>query len=325
MNLTYSLRLACICLASFSLVQAVFAAIVGLAARGAIRAAGGLAPRFAALFLFAIRMTPLLLAAFVVFGLCVPSYLLLEPSSTGEQVGWPCVVTALLGAATCFGSALRVILAGERSRKYRKACGKAGSQSSLGRNSVPATIVSEHGPLLAVAGILRSKLIVSSNVLQALSADELDVALLHERAHRIWRDNFKRLLFLAAPRGLAHSSGLRAIERQWSKFSEWAADDFAAAGDPRKALSLAAALIRIARLGSAAPQPAIVSSFVQSEDLSERVERLLCATPSPDRFSTKMRALIGGAALTFSFLLAGAILWPASLSAVHYLLERLID
>jgi beta-lactamase regulating signal transducer with metallopeptidase domain len=325
MSLTYSMRLVCICFASFFLIQAVFSQIVNIAARGAIRSVGRMRPGFASRFLFVMRMMPLSLAGFAVFGLCIPSYLSFEPNAGGEQVGWTCVALALLGAAVFFGSLARVALAASRSLQYGKACGKVGRQTILGRDAMHATIVPQSAPLLAVAGIFHSRLIVSADVLHALSPDELDAALRHERAHGIWRDNFKRLLFLAAPRGFMFSKGLRAIERQWSKYSEWAADDFAAAGDSQKALSLAEALVQIARLGRFAPQPAIVSSFVEGSDLSERVDRLLLVAPSPERFSGKMRVLMGGLTLVPAFFLAAAILWPASLSAVHFLLERLID
>jgi Zn-dependent protease with chaperone function len=325
MSLAYSMRLLCICFASFFLILVVFGGIINIAARGAIRSAGSMKPRFASRFLFALRMMPLGLAAFAVFGLCIPSYLWLEPNSGWEQVGWPCLALALLGVAACFESFARVMLAALRSLRFGKACRKVGRQTVLGRDSMPATIVPQSAPLLAVAGIFRPRLIVSADVLQALSPEELDAALRHERAHGIWRDNFKRLLFLAAPRGLVFSKGLGAIERQWSKFAEWAADDFAAAGDSQKALSLAEALVRIARLGTFAPQPAIVSSFVEGSDLSERVDRLLRVAPSPERFSVRLRVLMGGFTLVPAFFLAAAILWPASLSAVHFLLERLID
>ena len=325
MNLTYSLRLACICFASFFLLQAVFGGIVNFAARSAIRSAGNMRPRLASRFLFSLRMMPLGLAAFAVFGLCIPSYLWLEPNSGWEQVGWPCLALAVLGAASCFGFLVRLLTAAFRSLQYEKVCGKSGRLTVLGKDSMRATIVPQPAPLLAVAGIFRSRLIVSANVLQALSPEELDAALHHERAHRIWRDNFKRLLFLAVSRGLLFSQGFSAIERQWSKYAEWAADDFAAGGDTQKALSLAAALVRIARLGTFGPQHAIVSSFVEGSDLSDRVDRLLRVAHSPDQFSGRMRAVMGGWTLGVAFFLVGAILWPASLSAVHFLLERLID
>ncbi len=50
---------------------------------------------------------------------------------------------------------------------------------------------------------------------------------------------------------------------------------------PHRALLLATALIRFAKLGLPAPQPAIVSSFVDGSDLAERVERLLREAPLP--------------------------------------------
>jgi beta-lactamase regulating signal transducer with metallopeptidase domain len=324
MNLQYSLRLLCICFASLFLVHATLALGVNVAAPGAIRMASRMRPRFASGFLFWLRMLPLALAGFAVGGLCVPSYLRLEPHAGGEQVGWPCLAIALLGAAMCLGSAARVTKAAWNSLQFGRACEDTSCECRMSAESFPITIVRQQAPLLAVAGIVRHKLVVSTSVLQALSAEELDAVFLHERAHRIWRDNFKRLLILAAPRGFVFSRGLESIERQWSKFAEWAADDHASAGDSRRALSLASALVQFARLGSAAPQRAIVSSFVESSDLSERVERLLRVSSSTEKLSSGMRALVACLFLLVACFMAAGMFSHASLSAVHSLLERLI-
>jgi Zn-dependent protease with chaperone function len=325
MSLPYFLRLLCICFSALFLVHAAAAAGVTIAAPGAIRLARGMRARLASRFLFGLRMLPLGLAGFVVLGLCVPSFLWLEPQGGGEQVGWPCLAMALLGAAMSLGSAARVAGASLRSLQFRRAWGNTRGDIWIDGELVSMTIVPQQAPLLAVAGIIRHKLVVSSSVLQALSPDELCAALRHERAHRVWRDNFKRLVFLAAPRGFVFSRKLGAIEHQWSRLAEWAADDHAAGGDSQRALSLATALVQVARLGSAAPQPAILSPFLDSQNLSERVDRLLHVVQSNKKCSRKTPAMIGCAVLLVTCFLSAAMLWPASLSIVHFLLERLID
>lgn len=324
MTLSYSLRLVCICFASLFLIHAVLVLSVEIAARRAIALARGMTPRVASRCLFAVRMLPLILAGVAVFGFCLPSYLLLEPQTASEQVGWPCVAIALLGAAMCAGSIVRMAKAAWRSAQLGRTWRKCGRETQVGRERFAAIVVHQRQPMLAVAGIVRPRLVISQGVLQALSAEELNAALLHERAHRIWRDNFKRLLFIAAPRPFGITSGLRALEGQWSKFAEWAADDHAAASDTRCALFLAAALVRVARLGLAAPHPAIVSPFVDGSDLSERVDRLLHGATVLPRPSGGMRLLRASAAAVAACSLVAMMLWPASVSAVHQILERLV-
>jgi Zn-dependent protease with chaperone function len=327
-TLSYSVRLLCICFAAFFLIHALLVLSVEIAARRAIGFARGMSPRLASRFLFAVRMLPLALAGFVVLGLCLPSYLLLEPQAVGEEVGWPCMVIALLGAAICVASIVRMAKAAWHSAQMGRDWRSGGIETAIGAEHLVATVVQRQTPILAVAGIIQPRLIVSSSVLQSLSGEELNAALRHERAHKIWRDNFKRLLFVAAPRPFGLSLGLRALESQWSKFAEWAADDHAAASDSHRALLLATALIRFAKLGLPVQQTAIVSSFVDGSDLAERVERLLSETPwsrkRVDGRAGRLRHLLASAAVLAMCSLIAVAFWPASLFAVHQLLERLI-
>ena len=64
--------------------------------RRARRAAHAAAP--AGRFLLALRLLPAALALFVVAGLCVPSYLWLEPETGPEEVGAGCLAAAILAA-----------------------------------------------------------------------------------------------------------------------------------------------------------------------------------------------------------------------------------
>ncbi|HJX96969.1 MAG TPA: hypothetical protein VJ324_15190, partial [Candidatus Acidoferrum sp.] len=82
MILPYLLRLSCLCFASFFVLNAAAGLIVRISSRSAIRFAESRTPGTAARFLIALRMLPFALATLFVVGLCVPSYLWLEPSAT---------------------------------------------------------------------------------------------------------------------------------------------------------------------------------------------------------------------------------------------------
>jgi hypothetical protein len=324
MSAPYLFRLVCLCLSSFFLVHTFLALLVNFASKRAIHWAGRLRAKRAASILFALRLIPGTTACLAVLGFCIPSYIWLEPRKAPEGVGLACIGLAILGAAVCADSTSRLAASIRKSIRFGRACEVEGRKTRLPVGGAPICVVPQDAPILAVVGILRPKLVVSTSVLRALPPDEWHAALRHERAHRIWRDNLKRLALIASPRAIPILGGLSLIENEWARFTEWAADDLAAEGDPHRAISLAAALVRVARLGAAAPHPAIVSSLADSTDLSERVERLLRMASTENMQSRGMLSWVQRAALLIGTALTASLLWPASLLAVHQLLERLI-
>jgi len=165
--------------------------------------------------------------------------------------------------------------------RFRRAWQDAGSAILLEESST-AVIVNKDAPLLALVGLFRPRLIISDALLRSLSLEELQVALLHENAHRDSRDNLKRLVLLLAPAPIPFFRVFSALEQSWAKLSEWAADDEAVRGDSQRALSLATALLRVARMMGAAPCLSFLhtSLCAGDHDLSARVDRLL-ALQSP--------------------------------------------
>jgi beta-lactamase regulating signal transducer with metallopeptidase domain len=161
--------------------------------------------------------------------------------------------------------------------------------------------------------------------MRGLSAEQIDAALRHERAHRASGDNLKRFLMLLAPDVLPFLRGFVALEQRWAKTIEWAADDQASAGDPRRALSLADALVKVAKMGSQ-PQLSYLSSSLMADDhdLSERVDRLLRPQPVAEKPAKQLIPLISGAGALMGASLMIVVLWPASLSMVHQALEQLV-
>jgi beta-lactamase regulating signal transducer with metallopeptidase domain len=324
MILPYLLRLLCLCLASFFLAHILLALAVWITTPAAIRRAERMRPRLAAKFLLALRMLPLALALLVVLGFCVPSYLRFEPKAVAERVGWVCFGLALLGVAIWTVSVARVLRAIVDSARYSWFCQKAGRETRVPGQSSSVLVVAEEAPILAVAGVVRPQFVISDRVMCALSAEQLDAALRHERAHRMSRDNLKRLLLLLAPDIFPFSRAFAALESGWARFAEWAADDQATEGDSWRALSLAAALVCVARMGAAPRMSLLTSLIAGNHDLSSRVDRLLRAEPSHQKGLSRMRTLVGGTALVMVGFVAVALLSPATLYSVHRLLEQLV-
>lgn len=325
MNLPYTFRLVCLCLASFFIVQAALSLIARAAAAGAIRLANRVRPRSAARLLLLLRLFPAGIALLIVAALCLPSYLLLEPHANAERVGLACSLAALLGAAIWASSLLRVVRAAAASLRCARNWQRIGKPFRLPEEVADILVVDDDAPLLALAGVFRPRLVASRAVLEQLSPDQLNAALRHESAHHSSRDNFKRLLLLLAPDSLPFIRGFASLDRAWSRFTEWAADDRAVGSDECRSLSLAEALIRVSRMGASPRLSPFLSTLLpDDDDLSTRVNRLLQPARGPEKSRRTMQFLAAGAALVAAASLAAVLLHPATLYTVHLLLEHLV-
>jgi len=324
MNTSYILRLICLCFASFFLVHTA----LGLAAIACgpllERVAEKMRARSAARLLLGVRLTPAFLGVAAVLGLCVPSYLWFEPEVSGERVGIACILTALLGALLWVLALARFSSAMAGGRRYRHACGDGASPARVSPGFSPVWVVERETPLLLLSGVLRPRIIISRGILSALPPEQLDAALRHEQAHRLSRDNFKRLLLLLAPGLAPFARGFTALESSWEQATEWAADDQAAGGDAVRAVSLAAALVRVARMGVNAQTPLVASLTAGGRGLEARVDRLLRLEPLPAHPASSLRAALSAALLGGGCTIAAVLLAPAALSSIHRLLEQLV-
>jgi Zn-dependent protease with chaperone function len=318
----YLLRLLCLCLAAFFVIHFVVGMVVATGGPAAVRFARRMRPRLAGRFLLALRLLPAALALFVVAGLCVPSYLWLEPETGAEAVGAGCLAAAVLAAAVWTLSTARGLRAAARSARHVRGCERLSRLSSLPGSLLPVWILDAPAPVLALVGVFGSRVVVSSPVKSALSADQLAAALRHEEAHRVSHDNLKRLVLLLAPGLLPGFHGFDAVERGWARFTEWAADDDAVAGDARLSLCLAAALVRIARMGATPAAPLTTSFLGDSREISARVGRLLGPPPAAPMQRRNSAAMAAGLVLAAGC--SACMLHPATLASAHRLLEQLI-
>ena len=326
MILPYLARLACLSLAAFFLFHAVLGLAISALTPVAVRFATRMAPVAGARVLLVLRLLPAGVALFLVTGLCTPSYFALEPKVASEPVGAACLAAALMGLTVWALSLARATRAMARSLRHIRHCRNVSRDMRLPGERMAAWVVDRSAPCVMLTGVLRPRLVISRNVVEALSAEQLSAVIRHERAHGISRDNLKRLLVLLAPDMMPFVRGFRGIERGWARLAEWAADDRAAAGKTRRSLSLAAALVRVARLGSAAYVPALSTSLLSDgSDLSERVNRLLRpAVPVAGR-GRREPILEASAGLLLAGALIAVIAQPATLYSAHEFLEFLIQ
>lgn len=328
MNAAYLFRMVCLSLASFFLVNGVAGAATALFSSAAIRIAEAMRPRSAARFLFILRMLPSVLGMTVVLGLCVPSYLWLEPQIASERVGFACLLLAALAVGACSHSLVRTARAIGTSARLRKEWLHTENEAlpteeeSQAVVDEEAMVVEKREPLLALSGIFSPRMVISRGVLAELSRKQVDLAVRHEIAHRESHDNLKRLFLVLSPEFFPFVDGFATLEKTWARFSEWAADDEAVQGDSQRALSLATALLRVARMG-ARPRLSVLQTSLLPEDhdLSTRVDRLLCVEPLPmEKVSpSNSPAIVRGLFFVACVLALASI--PATLSSVHRLLE----
>jgi hypothetical protein len=271
-------------------------------------------------------MLPAGLGALIVAGLCVPSYLWLEPrTATSEEIGAVCLILSIATVALWAISLTRGLRAINRSIWFLRECERTGQETGLPGEPLPLWIVEEPAALFAISGIFRPRLLISRRVMGELSAEQLAAGLRHERAHWTSRDNLKRLFLMLAPGVLPLVPGFRSLDRAWAKYTERAADDRAVAGDAGRSLALASALVQVSRLGIAlAASPLAAPLLADDGDLPVRVERLLSGAPRPEARGGWMGCLVAGAALMLSGATVAIGLQPALLYSVHRFLEHLI-
>jgi Zn-dependent protease with chaperone function len=228
----------------------------------------------AADLLFALRILPLALSSVVTLAFTLPSFLLLEPRTTNEAIGTTpfalglcCLI--LLGAGIARAS-IAQMRASRALRRWLDGSMLMESQITESDDTVPIFRTSNDAPTLTVAGVCAPKVLVSDVAVAALNPHELRTALRHEIAHVLRYDNLKKLVFR-----FSVFPAMAGLEHAWSEETEMAADD-AAVSSFCDALDLAAALIKVSRLGPVESSGELTTALLHSSTaLSARVRRLV--------------------------------------------------
>lgn len=326
MILSYTMRLLFLCFATFFVLHAAGSLVVHFLSSAAVRVAETMKPRRSARLLLAVRLAPVALTLFLVLGFCVPSYLWLEPDIAGERAGMACLLAGVLGAAVWAASLMRGLVSVVRTRTYLRRCGSDSCGTVANAGTPRLLVVGQGNAVLAVAGVWHPRLLVSQDVMNALTEEQREAAFRHEAAHQAARDNLKHLLFLLSPDVVPFVRSLSKLEDGWTRFADWAADDAAVDGDQSRALSLASALVGVAKLGVNASPSYLVSSLVKTDrDLALRVDRLLREPAYAAKPLAPLVALARNIALVIGGAVVTVLLWPESLGSVHRLLEKLLQ
>jgi hypothetical protein len=320
--------------------DAAFALVVALAWFGAVNVAvsamaaalawllerGTLPPRFANApgALLALKLLPGAASLFFVLCLLLPAQWRFEPRDAEESAGYCMGALAVMGAATLVLSARRALRDTRVTRGVQRGwLDRAGEPLPVPAGGLPVYCLPDADPVVSLAGIRRPRLFVGRRVLDALSAEELDVSLAHELAHHATRDNLKRLLVAFSPDLLTLWRPGRTLERRWRAAVEFAADARAAGGDERRAVTLASALLKVARLAVTPPTPAGAGiGFYDGTLLWARVERLL--TPAQDDLPGVPAAPVWSLCAVSLAVLAAAVTGQGAWLSVHTVTEGLI-
>jgi hypothetical protein len=253
--------------------------------------------------LLSIRLLPSVASALFVLVVFVPSHMRFERANPQESFGVMVWVLAFAGAALLARSAWRAA-----------AAIRAGQALVRRPESVPG---------VSLVGVWRPRVLVGAAVASELTSEELDVALAHEDAHRLARDNFKQFLMAFAPDFFGRSAAAARVEGAWRTAVETLADARAVKGSERRAVHLASALVKVARCTcDVSPAVSPVWSHLHEPPLLELRVRRLVAGPPLDAPAPRFTRLLLLCAAGLTGLLAASAVFALQ---IHQLTEALVS
>ena len=310
-------------LSSYCLLDLAISLIVAMVWRTRAVAPADLPPRVRARRLLQLRLVPSAAAGGITLFVIMPAFLVFEPPSAEEEIG---PLLALLSSFAALQLIIAAITAGRSvwlthcvAREWLRTSRAIGTDQSAG---LVAFAVESPSPMVALVGVFNPRLIASSSVINACTAEEIASIAGHERGHFDARDNLKRWIAASLPDMLRWTPVHHEIVSAWHHAAEDAADDATTGGEPIARAELAALLLKIVRL---APAPswnaAVVSPFVEQHGLERRVRRLLRPELEPPA-PLAIVPLITLAALMIMML--AAMSSPAALKQIFIALEHLV-
>ena len=265
--------------------------------------------------LLLVRLFPAVASLAFVAGIFLPSHWAMEPRDADETLGLVWYGLAAAGALLLGRSAAYAVSVANTGRRLR-----AGAR----RAAVAIADVHEVDGVsgVSLAGVFKTRVLIGPAIASCLSAAELEVAVAHELAHRDAFDNLARWGMLCAPDLLGHTGVARRLEEAWHAAAEARADTRAIGGDTLRAVHLASALVKVARLGTARAAPPLSTVWSTLHDaalLEWRVRRLVSGAVPTDgpRHSGALAA-----AIPLTMLLAAALTLSGT---VHRLTETLVN
>lgn len=311
----------CLTLLAFGAAGAVGSAISAFAFRLLGSGLRRLPPAPRARAYLTLRLGPAALALMFTGVLFLPAFLIFEPRDTGETVG-PALLLLAAAAALPLARSLRDGWRSWRATRevVRRWLEDAEPLRLSGSLPCRAFAVDARFPVVAVVGVRSPLVVVSRSVLDACSAEELSAIVAHEAAHIEGRDNLVRLLIRTAPDILSWTGLAPTFEREWEQAAEEAADEGAGRG---RALDLASALLKVARLAESGPplRPAL-ATLCQGGSIARRIRLLVVDPPPEDRSADGRWRPRAGLSILTAFLALAA--FPGVLRQIHSVIEILV-
>jgi Zn-dependent protease with chaperone function len=274
--------------------------------------------------LLALRLLPTAAGLFFALTL-LGSYWRYEPRYTDEPFPLGVLLTTALALGLVTLALRRALQSWRLTRTLVAAWCHHGERIHLPGTTLPAFVVQDDFPMVAVVGIVRPVLLVERQVLARLSPEELQSVVAHELGHLAARDNLRDMLMRFAPDWLSLTGLSARLHDAWSAAAEYEADDHATRSGAGP-LALAGALVQVARLVPPGARLRFsASTFHDGLELEPRVTRLVARAeqgalegPAPGRFSWWLLAPLAGLLVMLSFA-------PATLLAVHEAAEFGLD
>jgi hypothetical protein len=285
---------AAITLSCFAIVTAAASAITGLTGPAMARRAERYPAASRAAWLFRLRLFPATCGAVFALAIALPIFLSFEPVDSGERFARTLIVTAIVGGALLTRGAWRAAAAWRATAVLLRDWESRSRRLPAFDAPVPVFAIEESFPTVAVVGVFRPALFIAERVLRECPADEVRAMVLHECAHITQRDNLKRFVIRACPDTVRRGG---ALERAWRSAAEAAADARAAASTPGFALTLAHALIRVARLAPGVSTLEVASAFYLGGSIESRVRQLVAPADSLPQPSLPMGRVMACAAV----------------------------
>jgi len=312
-----------VALSAYCLLDVAISLVVAIVWRTRAIAPTDLPPTVRARRLLQLRLVPSLAAAAITLLVVMPAFVIFEPPSAEEDIGPVFALLAFVAVAQLSIAAITAARSAWLTQRVARAWLHT-SRAIDGHQSagLRAFAVESPSPMVALVGVFNPRLIASSSVINACSAEEIACIAGHERGHFDARDNLKRWIVASLPDMLRWTPVHHEIVDAWHHAAEDAADDATTGGEALARAELAALLLKVVRL---APAPswhaAVVSPFVEQRGLERRVRRLLRPELEPPA-PLAIVPLIGLGVMLSA--IVAAMSSPATLKAIFVTLEHLV-
>lgn len=329
----YELLGICLMLSALLTLNAMMSLVIGVGWRLFEPALRNLSAGLRAELLFTLRISAPAIAIVAVAAVFMPAFITHEPYASGEVVSKKLAALAIL-SATGVGLALaRAIRSCFATRSLLRDWLVSAKPIQVAGVTKPTFSFPHSFPIIAVVGTFRPRLFIAEGVLKSLTEEELAAAIAHERGHLDARDNLKRSVLRICRDVLMLVPCGRSVDRAWAEAAECAADEYAAQQSAKKALNLASALVKIAKMipvkrQAAMPLAVFLVGVEEGRGVKARVSRLLDLASRDYRRrygdSTVVKILPAVALASLVTLGIAVASHPPALANVHGLIERVV-